>query len=209
MTRAPDEAGPTTGRRGTAGRRRSRPATPERLEKAALAYVERYAATAAMLRRVLMRRVRTSAALHGTAPAAGAGAAEAIVARFAAAGLVDDAAVAEGRARGLARRGDGLPRIRARLAAKGVDDATADAALAAAAEDGLLAPVALAAAYARRRRLGPWRGDPSARPARRDRDVAALARAGHDPRTAARVVDARDPEAVEALIEEERAERGT
>ncbi|MEQ8966659.1 MAG: RecX family transcriptional regulator, partial [Azospirillaceae bacterium] len=148
-------------------RRGPRPATPERLEKAAMAYVERYAATAETLRRVLMRRVRKSAALHDTDPEAGAEAAEAIVARYARAGLVDDAAVADARARGLARRGDGLPRIRAKLAAKGIDEATAEAALAGAAEDGLLTPLAMAAAYARRRRLGPWRGDPARRAERR------------------------------------------
>ena len=44
-------------------------------------------------------------------------------------------------------------------------------------------------ALARRRRLGPWRSGPE-RAARRDRDLAALARAGFDLQTARAVIDA-------------------
>ena len=56
---------------GGSRRRVPRPATPERLEKAALAYLERFAASSESLRRVLRRRVRRSAELHGTDPAEG------------------------------------------------------------------------------------------------------------------------------------------
>ena len=51
--------------------------------------------------------------------------------------------------------------------------------------------------YARRRRLGPYRL-PEARAARRDRDLAALARAGFGYDIARRVVDAASVEDLEA-----------
>ena len=49
-------------------RRKPKPATQERLRKAALYYIDRYATSAANLREVLMRRVRRSVRLHGTDP---------------------------------------------------------------------------------------------------------------------------------------------
>ena len=55
--------------------------------------------------------------------------------------------------------------------------------------------------HAQRRRLGPWRRDDRA--ARRDRDLAAMARAGFGYRMASRVVDAPDIE----TLEDEAAER--
>lgn len=181
-------------------RRPPKPATPERLEKAALWYLERWSATGESLRAVLMRRVRRSAELHGTDPEEGARAVAAIVETCRRTGLVDDAAFAEARARTLARRGGGAKLIRARLKAKGVDDETADAALAALdAETPGDPDLAAAVVLARRRRLGPWRRDAAERAARRDRDMAALGRAGFDLDIARRVVDADDP----AELEEE------
>ncbi|MEK9831758.1 MAG: RecX family transcriptional regulator, partial [Rhodospirillaceae bacterium] len=63
-------------------RRKPRPATEERLRKAALSYIDRYATSAANLRDVLMRRVRRSVRLHGTDPEEAAAWADAIVAEF-------------------------------------------------------------------------------------------------------------------------------
>jgi regulatory protein len=196
---SPDGGSPGPAGRGARGRRPPKPATPARLEKAALWYLERWSATADSLRRVLLRRVRRSAEIHGTDPDEGAAAVEAIVAKCRQAGLVDDAAFARARSRTLARRGASPRLIRARLAAKGVDDATADAALADLAEEtdgdpGLAAAVALA----RRRRLGPFARDPASRADRRDRDLAALARAGFDLDTARTVIDAESAYALEA-----------
>jgi regulatory protein len=58
--------------------------------------------------------------------------------------------------------------------------------------------LAAALALARRRRLGPWR-PPAARAARRDKDLAILARAGFPRGLATRIVDAPDIAALEAL----------
>ncbi|HEX7007802.1 MAG TPA: RecX family transcriptional regulator, partial [Alphaproteobacteria bacterium] len=133
-------------RRGRA-RRTPRRATAKNLENAALHYLERFASSAAHLKRVLMRRVERSARAHGTDRAEGAALVEALVARFERAGLVDDKVYAEGRAAALLRRGAAPRAIRAALRAKGVAGDVIDAALATLDGDGdpeIRAAVALA-----------------------------------------------------------------
>lgn len=175
-------------------------ATPGRLERAALHYLERFASSAENLRRVLMRRVERSARIHGTDREAGARAVDDILARFARAGLLDDAGYAAMRARSLFRRGASLRAIRYRLGLKGVAEVHVEAALEALRDEVAEPDLAAAIAYARRRRLGPWRtGD---REAFRDRDLAALGRQGFGYGVARKVLDADGPEACEALIGE-------
>lgn len=188
-----------------ARRRRGRPLTSARLEKAALAYLQRFATSTANFRQVMMRRVARSARLHGTEPEEGAGWVEALIARYEAAGLLDDKGYAEARVQTLRARGGSARAIRAKLAAKGVPAPLVERALAAVAEDGPGrggdADLAAALAFARRRRLGPWRVA-GARAARRARDLAALARAGFGYDLARRVIDAPDTAAAEALLDE-------
>ena len=164
-------------------------ATPARLKNRALAYLGRYASSVENLRRVLMAIVERSARVHGTDRVDGAAAVEALVTRFAAAGLVDDRTYAEGRVRALRARGTAARAIRARLMAKGVDRAAIDQALAVVDVDEREPDVAAATALARRRRLGPYR-PPAARPANRQRDLAALARAGFACDISRRVIEA-------------------
>jgi regulatory protein len=103
--------------------RAARPVTPERLEAAAFRYLERFATSSANLRRVLARRVRRSAALHGTDAAEGAAWIEALIQRFLDSGLLDDQAYAEARTASLHRRGRSARAIGAKLAEKGVSRA--------------------------------------------------------------------------------------
>lgn len=176
--------------------------TPDYLERAALYHLDRWASSAESLRRVLLRKVARSAAAHGTDPAEGAAAVEALLAKLQAKGLLDDAAYAAGRARALRRRGASAAGVRAKLAAKGVDRDLADQALQALAEETPGEPeLAAAAAFARRRRLGPFR-PAAARAARRLRDLAALGRQGYPAEIARKVIDAEDPAALQALVEE-------
>ncbi|MDG5495789.1 RecX family transcriptional regulator [Niveispirillum sp. BGYR6] len=179
--------------------RKIRRVTPEYLDRAALHYLERFASSSANLRRLLLRRVMASAQAHDTDPAQGAEWVEALIARYLRSGLLNDGLYAEMKARGLQRRGGSTRAIRQKLRAKGLEDAEVDAAMGEleGAETGE-ADLAAAIAYARRRRLGgfrPDRGlDADAARARRDKDIAALARAGFDLETARLVINADDPE---------------
>ena len=71
MRPAPDKALPMNDETPNKPRRQPKPATQERLRKAALYYIDRYATSAAHLRSVLMRRVSRSARLHDTDPQEG------------------------------------------------------------------------------------------------------------------------------------------
>lgn len=189
-----------------ARRRTPRKATPDYLERAALFHLERYASSSASLRRVLLRKVARSAEAHGTDPAEGAVAVEALIARLQERGLLNDAAFAESRARALRRRGASAAGVRARLATKGITGDLAQQALAAVAEE---TPgdeeLAAAIAFARRRRLGPWRAADQ-RPERRQRDLAALGRQGFSGTLARQVIDAEDPQTLEQALDETRHE---
>lgn len=184
-----------------ARRRVPRKVTPERLEKAALSYLERFATSADNLRRVLMRRVERSARIHGTDRDDGAQWVDGIVARLQRAGLLDDRVYAEGRALALFRRGGSRRLIRHRLAAKGVGEDDIAAALAALEDEAPDPDLAAAAAYARRRGRGPYRA--RARAEHRERDMAALARQGFALDTVRAVVDAESADALEARAEGE------
>jgi len=167
----------------------------ELLERWALGYLGRYASSAENLRRVLIRRARR----HSPEAAQQAKAQiDAIVARYRESGLLDDAAYATGRAASLHRRGDSLRAIRARLAAKGVAPEVAAEAVSELRDKAADPDLAAACAFARRRRLGPFRRDE----ADRQRELAAFARAGFSRRIAQAVLACGDVEAVEALARE-------
>lgn len=181
-------------------RKGPKPATPERLDKAALAYLERYASSAEHLRRVLMRRVDRSARAHGTDRAAGIAHVDALIERYRQAGLLDDARFAEGRIASLRRQGASARKIKAALKIKGVDGAIVDRALGdhatRAGRAGDAADLAAALVLARRRRLGPYRM--TNRAENRERDLAALGRSGFSYEVARRVIETRDVEELEA-----------
>ena len=169
---------------------------PALVEEWALSYLGRYASSAANLRRVLERRVWRRLGTDRDALAATRTAIDALIERYRANGLLDDAAYAAQRARARSGRGEPLRRIAAGLAAKGVDAADAAAALAAL-RDGAAEPdLAAACAFARRRRLGPYRRGA----ADRSRELGSFARAGFDRGTAERVLACADDGAIRALL---------
>jgi regulatory protein len=191
MTDSQEDTGGSSGRR---ARRAPRRITPAYLDNCAKFYLERYASSAENLRRVLYRRVWKSCAHHGTDAAEARAWVDELVARYARAGLVDDGLYAGGRARALFRQGVPPAMIRRRLQAKGVGEAEIAGALAQLADDVADPDFAAAVAYARRRRLGPW-SRPDGRAARREKDLAAMARAGFGYDVARRVIDAADEDA--------------
>lgn len=108
-----------------------------------------------------------------------------LVAEFAEAGYVDDAAFAEARARSFVRRGYGERRLGQELFASGIQQA-----------DGMAARDTMAAGafnaalnFARRKRIGPFASEP-ATPEARQKQLAAFLRAGHGFELARRFVDA-------------------
>jgi regulatory protein len=171
------------------------------LEKSALFYLERYSSSSAQLRRVLLRRVKRAEMLGTDRPEAEAARRhiETLIARFLAAGLLDDRRFAEAQAASLQRRGASRRRIRERLASKGVERELVDAALETIDEP--TGELAAACALVRRRRLGPYRAA-GARGVHRQRDLATLARAGFSLDLARKVLAAGDPEALERLLRE-------
>ncbi len=179
--------------------RQPKKATARHLENVALWYLQRFAASADSLRKVLMRRVEKSARAHDTDREEGAALVEEIIARYRDSGLLNDRLYAEGRTLSLHRRGISTQGIRARLAAKGVGAEDIDAALQTPRDETEDPDLAAAITYARRRRIGPYRmrGD---RDEMKERDLAALARQGFGYDIARRVIEAPDVEDLEAKL---------
>jgi regulatory protein len=174
-------------------RKPARPITATYLQNAATFYLERYPATAEGLRRVLRRRVKRAEMLEAPVMDNVEQAIAGIIARFVDAGVIDDKAFAQTKARSLHRRGTSTRLTRQKLRMAGVDGDTLDKALAGLDQELDTDPRQrewkAAVALARRRKLGPFRA-PAERRDKRDRDLAAMARGGFDYELARKVIDA-------------------
>jgi len=148
--------------------RTRKPPTPldaAALERLALRYVERFATSRGRLTTYLGRKLREHGASGEVDPAV-------IAERMAERGYVDDAAYAEGRARSMARRGYGARRVTQVLRHAAIGPAEIAAATVA------TPAIDTALAFARRRRIGPFAAQVAERP-ERERQIAAMIRAGH------------------------------
>lgn len=187
-----------------APRRQAKPVTVTRLENVAAAYVARYDASSARLRAVLMRRVLRARREAAPIVADVEAVIDGIVARYVRSGIIDDARYAERNAARLHRRGTSQRYIREKLKLAGIDrdqtDRALDATRAELPGDATDLDLRAAVALARRRRLGPFRAAADRRE-RRNKDLAALGRAGFALDIARRVVDADD--AATLLAEQE------
>ena len=178
---------PSDGRK----RRAPRPLDAARLEELALAYVARFATSAAKLEAYLARKLRE----RGWAGDGGADV-PALIARFAARGYVDDEAYARMRTGDLLRRGYGPRRVRQALGQAGIAEGVRDEVL-----PTLAARRRAALALARKRRFGPF-GLERPDPARREKQIAAMLRAGHELACAQALVDADSAAAAEHWAQE-------
>ncbi len=172
---------------GKAARRGPAIAPAAELEKAALSYLDRFDATAETLRRVLLEKVRRSARAHGTDAEDGRAVIEELIERYTESGLVSDVRYAGTMASGMRQKGSSIRAIRHKLRARGVTEENISKAL----ESENIDPdgeIEAANAFARRRRLGPYR-KAEERSARLQRDFAALARAGFSLDVARAVLD--------------------
>lgn len=169
------------------------------LRKAALGYIDRYATSTEHLRRVLERKIRRSVHAHGTDAVEAAGWTTRILADLVNGHLIDDESYAAARARALRTRGASSRAIHAALKKKGLQQQVIERVMAS--RDSLDENRTAACYYARRKRLGPYRAS-AVRAGRRDRDLAALARAGFDYSLALEVIDAPSVEALETASQE-------
>ncbi|PEQ12821.1 hypothetical protein B2G71_11065 [Novosphingobium sp. PC22D] len=161
-----------------------RPRTPldeTKLEEMALAYVSRFATTRAKLEAYLRRKLRERGWQGEREPSP-----QALCERFVARGYVDDAAWARMKAGSLLRRGYGGRRLGEALQAAGIS-----AELRADVQPKPPEARRAALALARRRRFGPF-GAPPADPKAREKQIAAILRAGHTLDNAREIVDAAD-----------------
>lgn len=167
-------------------RRNPQPLDAARLEELALAYVARYATTGAKLEAYLARKLRERGwAEEGPPPV------DALIGKFVAAGYIDDAAWARARSGNLLRRGYGARRVKEALGAAGVaDDVRQEL------RPGEGAQRRAALAMARKRGFGPFGAAPPDR-ARREKQLAAMLRAGHPLDSARELVDAESVNAAE------------
>ena len=170
-------------------RRPPRPLDDVRLRDLALAYVARFATSTAKLEAYLARKLRERG-WEGEGPADPA----ALAARFAELGYIDDAAYARMKAGSLTRRGYGARRVAQKLNADGIGEEDREAAAPNAGE-----ARSAALALARRRRLGPFGAEPP-RDKVREKQLAAMLRAGHPFASAQAMVDAPTIEEAEEWV---------
>lgn len=163
-----------------------KPLDAARLEDLALAYAARFATSAAKLESYLNRKLRERGWAGAEDPPVAS-----LVARFVSAGYVDDRAFAISKAGGLLRRGYGGRRIDQTLMAAGITEEIRAEARGSA---GNQREAALA--LARKRRFGPF-GTAGGDRDLRQKQIAAILRAGHPLDSARRIVDAENAAALE------------
>lgn len=160
------------------------------LERLALRYVERFATTRGKLTAYLTRKIRERGWTGEAADPA------ALADRMAAQGFIDDRLYAQSKAAALARRGLGARRVSAALREAHVEEADA----AAVAPDIAAREADSALRFARRRRLGPF-GPPAVDRAVREKQLAAMLRAGHPMTIARRILSAQNADDIVRELE--------
>lgn len=178
-------------------RRKASPLDSARLQELALGYVARFATSAAKFESYLKRKLRERGWDGEDEPDLAA-----LVRRYVELGYIDDEAFARTRSGGLLRRGYGARRVGQALAAAGIAGEVREKVRA---SQGAERRAALL--LARKRGFGPFGLEPLDRP-RREKQIAAMLRAGHPLDSARELVDAASVEAAEdwaaAGLDEER-----
>lgn len=158
-----------------------RPAlTTAALRDLALAYVGRFATSAARLERYLARKLKERGWAEEQEPDIAA-----LAARFTELGYIDDAAYARMKGAAMQRRGLGAGRIRGALAADGIKEDDRGTAL----DEAQAGRWDAADTLARKKRIGPYALEPADRTVR-EKQIAAFVRSGHDFATARAWVEA-------------------
>ena len=162
-----------------------------RLEQLALAYVARFATSQAKVAAYLSRKLRERG-WEGEGPPPIAEIAE----RFVAAGYIDDEAYARAKSGSLLRRGYGMRRVGQALSAAGIEESLRENVRAGEREQRQAA-----LAMAKKRRFGPYAREEVDK-SRREKQIAAMLRAGHAMDHALQMINARTQEAAEQWVAE-------
>jgi regulatory protein len=178
-------------------KRPGKPLDPARLDELALAYVARFATSAGRLEAYLNRKLRERGWDESCAEPPHV---EAIVSRFVERGYVDDESFARARSGGLLRRGYGPRRVAQALAAVGIDEEVCESVKSGEAVDRKAALV-----MARKRSFGPFgqaRDEDGLDRAAREKQIAAMLRAGHTFDIVRQVIDAESIDMLEDWLRE-------
>ena len=167
-----------------------KPLDAPRLEELALAYVARFATSAAKLETYLRRKLRERG-WEGEHEAPTAALVAELIERLVSAGYVDDTAYARSKSGSLLRRGFGERRIGQALGAAGIATEVREEVRSG---EGTQRRAALA--LAAKRRFGPF-GDKAGDRAGREKQIGAMLRAGHPLDSARELVNAISVEAAE------------
>ncbi|MXP26166.1 hypothetical protein GRI39_08970 [Altererythrobacter indicus] len=170
-----------------AAKRTPRPLDPKRFEEMALAYVARFATTAAKLEVYLKRKLRERGWEEGEPEPD----IPALIDRFVAYGYVDDESYARAKRNSLLRKGYGPRRVSQALGAAGIaEDVREDLTPSVSRQRHAIL------AMARKKRFGPFgREEPDM--ARRSKQLASLLRAGHSLDNAREIINAQTMESAE------------
>lgn len=178
-------------------KRPPKPLDAARLGEFALAYVARFATSAAKFETYLKRKLRERGwEGEGDPDIAG------LVTRYVELGYIDDESYARTRAGGLLRRGYGQRRVNQALGAAGIAEEIRESVRAGEAQQR-----AAALAMVKKRRFGPF-GPAALDRARREKQIAAMLRAGHALDSARELVDAASESAAEEWAAEALEEEG-
>ncbi|WP_334129177.1 regulatory protein RecX [Sneathiella sp.] len=169
------------------------------LYEQALRYLNRFAATSHKMRRHLLAKAAPHAEALGLDMSTVAADVETVIARLIKAGFLNDTEYAASKARLMVRDGRSLAQIEARLQAMEFTEPDRDNAIGALGADRRALDLKAAAKLVKKRRFGPYR-KADAKEGQRERELASLARQGFSYDVAVTVIDAGDPETIEAIL---------
>ncbi len=156
------------------------PLNSSKLRALALHYVGKYATSRKKLKQYLERKVRERGWDESERPDL-----EALVEEFASRSYVDDAVFAASKARSLLNRGYGLKRLEQDIYASGIEGEDQTEALAILRDNQWQA----ADNFARKKHIGPYAKEPASRE-KKQKQLGAFLRAGHDMKIAQKFVQA-------------------
>ena len=172
--------------------KRRKPLGSAQMRELAMNYVARFATSSGKLEAYLLRKLRE----RGWEEDAPAPDIPALVAEFAALGYVDDEAYARSRSDSLLARGYGARRVGEALRQAGIAEPLREAA-----SPGEAAARRAALRMVEKRRFGPFASEP-ADPTRREKQLAAMLRAGHSLSHARQLLDMTSEDAARDWVAE-------